>query len=92
MNKRVEIIATKLNAEQGKIPELEAIDSGYFRDEIQFDDDGTQGYLVFQSIYRYFKKIDNTYHIHHISAWKSKGCLMKVLMLLQHLIIALLQH
>ena len=33
-------------------------------------DDGTQNYLVFQPIYRYFGMIGN---IDHISVWKSKG-------------------
>ena len=54
MNKKVAAIATKLKADQGKIPKLEAIDSGYFRGKSQFEDDGIQDYLVFQSLYRYF--------------------------------------
>ena len=42
--------------------------SSYFRSESHFEDDGTQDYLVFQPIYRFFKKIGNT---NHISAWKT---------------------
>ena len=34
-----------------------------------FEDDGTQNYLVFQPVQRYFKKLANS---DHISAWKSK--------------------
>ena len=37
--------------------------------ESHFEDDGTQNYLVFQPMYRYFKKIGNT---NPISEWKSK--------------------
>ena len=60
----------ELKAEQDKIVKLQALDLSYFCSESHFEDDGTQHYLVFQSIYRYFKKIDNT---DHISEWKSKG-------------------
>ena len=35
-----------------------------------FEEDGTQNYLVFQSIQRYFKEVANT---KDISEWKSKG-------------------
>ena len=36
----------------------------------QFEEDGTQNYLVFQPINRYFKVIANT---DYVSSWKSKG-------------------
>ena len=45
-------------------------DLSYFGGKSHFEDDGTQNYLVFQPICRYFKMIGNT---KHISAWKSKG-------------------
>ena len=35
-----------------------------------FSDDGTQNYLVFQPVNKYFQKIDNT---ESISSWESKG-------------------
>ena len=35
-----------------------------------FEENGTQNYLVFQPMYRYFKMITNT---DYISSWKSKG-------------------
>ena len=35
-----------------------------------FEEDGTQNYLVFQPINRYFKVIANT---DYVSSWKSKG-------------------
>ena len=44
--------------------------SSYFRGKSNFEEDGTQNYLVFQPIYRYFKVIANA---KYISEWKSKG-------------------
>ena len=49
---------------------LQAFDSSYFRGKNHFEDDGTQDYLVFQPICRYFKKIGNSVYT---SAWKYKG-------------------
>ena len=38
---------------------------------MMFDsEDGSQAYLIFQPVYRYFKKVTNT---NYISLWKSKG-------------------
>ena len=38
---------------------------------ILFDgEDGSQAYLIFQPVYKYFKFITNT---NYISSWKSKG-------------------
>ena len=49
---------------------LKTFDSGYFIGKSHFGEDGTQNYLVFQPMYRYFKMITNT---DYISSWKSKG-------------------
>ena len=49
---------------------LKTFDSGYFIGKSHFDEDGTQNYLVFQPMYRYFKMINIT---DHILSWKSKG-------------------
>ena len=49
---------------------LKIFDSSYFRGESHFKEDGTQNYLVFQPINRYFKVITNT---DFVSSWKSKG-------------------
>ena len=42
----------------------------YKNNKSHFEEDNTQNYLVFQSIQRYFKKIDIT---ERILSWKSKG-------------------
>ena len=49
---------------------LKTFDSSYFIGKSHFEEDGTQNYLVFQPINRYFKVIANT---KYISSWKSKG-------------------
>ena len=55
-------LKAELKAEQEKVVKLQAFDSSYFRDKSHFEDDGTQNYLVFQPIYRFFKKIATTNH------------------------------
>ena len=49
---------------------LKTFDSSYFIGKSHFGEDGTQNYLVFQPMHRYFKMITNT---DYISSWKSKG-------------------
>ena len=55
---------------ENELNKLKTFDSGYFIGKSHFGEDGTQNYLVFQPIYRYFKMITNT---DYISSWKSKG-------------------
>ena len=42
---------------------LKTFDSSYFIGTIHFGEDGTQNYLVFQPLYRYFEMITNTDYI-----------------------------
>ena len=49
---------------------LKTFDFSYFIGKSHFEEDGRQKSLVFQPMYRYFKKIDNT---DFISSQKSKG-------------------
>ena len=55
---------------QNELNQLKTFDSSYFIGKSHFEEDGTQNYLVFQPMYRYFKMITNT---DYISSWKSKG-------------------
>ena len=55
---------------ENEFKKLKTFDSGYFRGKNHFEEDGTQNYLVFQALYRYFKLIPNK---KYISEWKSKG-------------------
>ena len=52
---------------------LKTFDSGYFRGKSLFEEDGTQMYLVFQPIYRYFNKIRVFGSGDYLYFWKSKG-------------------
>ena len=49
---------------------LKTFDSSYFIGKSHFEEDGTQNYLVFQPMSKYYKVITN---IDYISSWKSKG-------------------
>ena len=64
------IFDAKIIELQNNIKKLQTFDSSYFRGKNYFDEDGTQNYLVFQQIMRYFRIIANT---KYISSWKSKG-------------------
>ena len=55
---------------QNELNKLKTFDLSYFIGKSHFEEDGTQNYLVFQPIYRYFTMITNT---DYISSWKSKG-------------------
>ena len=73
----------ELTAEQDKIAKLQAIDlKGHFVDN------DTQNYLVFQPIYRYFKRLLIAIKFQR---GNHKNCLMTVLNLLLHLIVVLIQ-
>ena len=50
---------------------LETFDSIYFRGKSHFEDDGTQNYLVFQTVNRYFETVSA--NDSNILSWKSKG-------------------
>ena len=45
-------------------------DSSYFIGKSHFEEDGTQNYLVFQPLSKYFHVIANT---DYVSSWKSNG-------------------
>ena len=49
---------------------LKVFDLSYFGGKSHFGEDGTQNYLVFQPMYRYFRLMTNT---SNILSWKSKG-------------------
>ena len=55
---------------ENELNKLKTFDSNYFIGKSHFEDDGTQNYLVFQPLKKYFQVITNT---EYISSWKSKG-------------------
>ena len=70
LNKKINSNKTKHVLVENKLEKLKTFDSSYFRDKNHFEEDGVQNYLVFQPLYKYFKKIGNT---NNISEWKFKG-------------------
>ena len=55
---------------ENELNKLKTFDSSYLIGKSHFEEDGTQSYLVFQPINKYFKVITDT---DYISSWKSKG-------------------
>ena len=70
LNRKITQNKTKHVLVENELNKLKTFDSGYFIGKSHFGEDGTQNYLVFQPMYRYFKMITNT---DYISSWKSKG-------------------
>ena len=55
---------------ENELNKLKTFDFSYFIGKSHFGEDGTQNYLVFQPMYRYFRLITNT---SNILSWQSKG-------------------
>ena len=58
---------------ENECKKLRIFDSIYYRGKSHFEEDGTQNYLVFQPIQRYFKRIAGVGNGNYIYYWKSKG-------------------
>ena len=54
---------------ESKLKNLKTFDSSYFIGKSHFEEDGTQNYLAFQPMYRYFKRTVNS---DYILEWKCK--------------------
>ena len=60
LNRKITANKTKHLLVEIELKKLKTFDSSYFIGKSHFEEDGTQNYLVFQSMYRYFKRIGNT--------------------------------
>ena len=89
LNRKITRNKSKHLLVENKLNKLKTSDSSYFIGKSRFGEDGTQNYLVFQPMYRYFKMITNT---DYILSWKSKGLSDESFKRLQHLIIVLIQN
>ena len=69
-NRKITANKSKNLLVENELKRLKTFDSSYFIGKSHFEEDGTQNYLVFQPMYRYFKMITNT---DYVSSWKSKG-------------------
>ena len=70
LNRNITAIKPKHLLVENELNKFKTFDSSYFIGKSHFEEDGTQNYLVFQPINKYFKVITNT---DYISSWKSKG-------------------
>ena len=70
LNRKITANKSKNLLVENELKKLKAFDLSYFIDKSHFEEDGTQNYLLFQSLNKYFKIITNS---KHISEWKSKG-------------------
>ena len=68
LNRKITQNKTKLV--ENELKKLKTFDSNYFIDKSYFDEDGTQNYLVFKPLNKYFRLITNTLSI---LSWQSKG-------------------
>ena len=69
LNRKITSNKTKHLLVENELNQLKTFDYSYFIGKSHFEEDGTQNYLVFQPVSRYFKIIANT---KFISSWKSK--------------------
>ena len=70
LNRKITQNKTKHLLVEIELNKLKTFDWSYFIGKSHFEEDGTQTYLVFQQINKYFKVITNT---DYASPWKSKG-------------------
>ena len=67
LNRKITSNKTKHLLVENELNKLKTFDSSYFIGKSHFEEDGTQNYLVFQPMYRYFTLIN------YINYQKSKG-------------------
>ena len=70
LNRKITANKSKNLLVENESKKLKTFDTSYFIGKSHFEENGTQNYLVFQPINRYFKVIANT---DYVSSWKSKG-------------------
>ena len=70
LNKKITLNKSKHFLVENELNKLKTFDSSHFIGKSHFDVDGTQNYLVFQPLNKYFKLITNTLSI---LLWQSKG-------------------
>ena len=70
INRKIAANKTKNLLVENELNKLKTFDSSYFIGKSHFEEDGTQNYLVFQPINKYFKLNTNTLYI---LSWQSKG-------------------
>ena len=70
LNRKITAYKSKNLLVENELNKIKTSGSSYFIGKSHFEEDGTQNYLVFLPINRYFKGIANT---DYVSSWKSRG-------------------
>ena len=70
-NRKITSKTRKYLLVKSELNNLETFDLIYFWGQNHFQDDGTQNYLVYQTVSKYFKTVNN--NDSNILSWKSKG-------------------
>ena len=73
LNRKITANKSKNLLVENELKKLKTFDSSYFIGKSHFEEDGTQNYLVFQPMYRYFKIIAGVGNGRYIYYWQSKG-------------------
>ena len=73
LNRKITQNKSKHLLVENELNKLKTFDSSYFIGKSHFEEDGTQNYLVFQPMHRYFKQIAGVGNGNYIYYWKSKG-------------------
>ena len=73
LNRKITQNKTKHLLVENKLNKLKTFDLSYFIGKSHFEEDGTQNYLVFQSMHKYFKLFSISQYLEYVSEWKSKG-------------------
>ena len=58
---------------ENELKKVKTFDLSYFNGKSNFEEDGSQNYLVFQPMYRYLKMIVGVGNGSYIYYWQSKG-------------------
>ena len=73
LNKNITSNKTKHLLVENELDKLKTFGFGYFIGKSHFEEDGTQNYLVFQPMCKYFTVFSITQYVEYVLEWKSKG-------------------
>ena len=57
---------------ENELKKLKTFDASYFIGKSHFEEDGTENYLVFLPMYKYFKRVGGVGNGNYIYYWQSK--------------------
>ena len=92
LNRKITSNKSKHLLVENELKKLKTFDSSYFIGKSHFEEDGTQNYLVFQPMSKYFKRFLLPNILNMFQNGNLKDYLMKVLRRFLRLIIVLIQH